>query len=1193
MTGTNQSRDFMADQLRKELIGPDPRGIELDVSNPVIFSDKKDSYKSFVQKGTGEEILQRDSPTTRYGAAALHPQPPEENKKKNKDDYDPVKKIIFGDDGEILLKETRDGTADRRETIFGNDSIGDDDLFDEEDSSRLLNWDVPDLSSANKPLPNSMAVTFQAEILPKGQVIVNFNAGRYHEFPVKIGSEKRTWWAREAVEINAKFNDIESVYKPSRIKASKVNTKNTANLDPTIEVYARPTDKPNLYTITVIAANRTKVPAGKMPDAFALFQSELSVRVISPAGNRHILPYRAEDGSLSRLSEEEQTIAMLYRRAKTYAVGHGCAADWDREVATDEKVKIVTANHLPAFEIPLMTSEIKGADGKPLEISMAKLAGRVPDNDGIGDLGEMLDEYSGWINRREKQIAELPVKYHLTAFRHIEQCRIALERMSEGWQLVKTDEQVRKAFQLANNAMLMQQLWSKQPLRHTEISLKNNQPVFSRKYEDSDLFALHPHSGKWRAFQIGFLLMALRSAIDPDCPERETVDLIWFPTGGGKTEAYLLLIALTIFHRRLVDPLDAGTTAFMRYTLRLLTAQQFQRAGALICAAETIRRQMPNELGETPISLGLWLGNDVTPGTRHDARRSLLQLQKHPLTAVNKFILNRCPHCAAEIGKVGHEIKKLSSVKNGHSPQTKQIGVAGYKLEAGVVILHCPDSACPFHDRLPIYVTDEQIYKLRPTMFIATVDKFAALTWKPEAKTLFGLDKDGERVLSPPALKLIDEFHLLSGPLGTMIGLYEAVVDELCTDRRTEGKIIKPKIVASTATTRAYAEQSKALFARADARLFPPPGLDADNSFFARRARDKEGKPLPGRLYVGVHAPGLKSVQNTEVRVYTALLQAASELPPSERNWYWTLMVFFNNLKWLGNSYSLFQANLPVYSLAYQSRTQREKSRRVKTPLELTGQLNGDEVLAALKRLEIDWTDACNRAVDCCFCSSLAEVGVDVGRLSLMAVDGQPKTTAQYIQITSRVGRDPNHPGLVVTIFSPWNTRDRSHYERFRSYHERLYAQVEPVSLTPFSPPALERGLHSVICALVRQTGTRRESATPFPVPEQKIKLIRDLLLARVQVVAPDMRAEFEKIFDRRVSEWRRWEQRSWSPDPRMGETGGLLRSFDRWVEESEKQRSWATPVSMRNVDAESEIRITHYYQSIKNDNKNLEASNL
>lgn len=681
--------------------------------------------------------------------------------------------------------------------------------------------------------------------------------------------------------------------------------------------------------------------------------------------------------------------------------------------------------------------------------------------------------------------------------------------------------------------------------------------------------------------------MSLRSAIDPECPERETVDLIWFATGGGKTEAYLSVAAFTVFYRRLVNPQDAGTTVFMRYTLRLLTAQQFQRAGALVCAMEVLRRKSPKTLGDTKISIGLWLGNDVTPGTRHDARRNLQQMEKHPRTTENKFILNRCPHCAAEIGKVEQETKKPRSKS---SSREKQIHIIGYKLEGGAVILHCPDPACEFHAELPVYVADEHIYEIRPTMFIGTVDKFSVLAWKPEAKALFGLDKEGTRVFSPPALIVQDELHLIAGPLGTMVGLYEAVVEELCTDRRIEGKIIKPKIVASTATTRAFREQIKALFARDDARLFPPPGLDAENSFFARHARDAEGNLLPGRLYVGISAPGLGSVQNTEVRIYTALLQAASELQPSERNAYWTLMVFFNNLKWLGNTFSLFQANLPAYFLAYQSRTQREKIRRIKSPLELTGQLRGDEVLAALKKLEIDWAAPDSRAVDVCLCSSLAEVGVDVGRLSLMTVVGQPKTTAQYIQITSRVGRDPDYPGLVVTIFSPSRARDRSHFEKFRSYHERLYAQVEPTSVTPFSPPALERALHAVITAFIRQTGTRRESLTPFPVPEQKIKFIKNLLLTRLQKIAPEMRAEFEKIFNRRINEWRRWEHTLWSPDVRTGDSSGLLRSFDRWIEEEAKLRSWATPVSMRNVDAESELRITHYYQSARIENENLEV---
>ena len=1212
MVVSTESRDSIVEKLKRELIGPDPFGERLDFSKTVTFKDKKESYKSFVQQGSGDEVLQRDSPLTRYGAAILYARPPEDGKNSAKSNpKEQIKKIVFGEDGETLLKEMRSGE------LFENELSAKVTEKPEAPASAAFEINssgIPDLASANKFLPHSMGVTFLAEIKKNSQIVVNAAGGRYHMLPVKVENEKRTWWGREKVQMTAKFNDVyeqfaapanaqTAVSKGKKINYSKLKSTNAAGLDLTVEVYARPAARSGQFLITVLLVNRTKIVQAKMPDLFALFQAEFSVRVVSPEGNRHIVPYALEENVNDDLSCEEQSIALLYRDARTFAVGHGCAADWDRVVEPDGKVKEVTANHFPTFDVPRMSSEVKGADGQPLEISMAKLAGLVAGDNGIGDLSEMVNEYDAWIIRRDIESLKLDAKYRPAAQKHLAECRRALERMRDGLKLLSEDERAREAFRLTNHAILIQQLASRQPLRRATIDSRKTgssaAAKYSTKYSEPNPLDRNSHAGTWRAFQIAFLLTALRSAIDPDCPERETVDLIWFATAGGKTEAYLSLTAFTVFYRRLLDPQDAGTTVFMRYTLRLLTAQQFQRAGALICAMEILRRRAPEKFGDTKITIGLWLGNDVTPGTRHDARRSLQQLEKHPRTTDNKFILNRCPYCAAELGKIEGENKGArrndksrnnlggGNSKNGRSVgKTRPIEIAGYKFEGGQVVLHCPDGACPFFEALPIYVSDEQVYENRPTLFIATVDKFAVLARKSEARALFGLDKEGMRVFSPPSLIIQDELHLISGPLGTMVGLYEAVVEELCTDRRVPGKGIKPKIVASTATTRAYREQILNLYAREDARLFPPAGLSADNSFFARYARGEDGRLLPGRLYVGVSAPGLGSVQNAEVRVYTALLQAANQLAEGERNWYWTLMAFFNNLKWLGNTVSLFQANLPAYFLAYQSRSSSSseapiKSRRIKTPLELTGQLSGDEVLSALKKLEIDWTPSdSSRAIDACLCSSLAEVGVDVGRLSLMAVVGQPKSTAQYIQVTSRVGRDVNHPGLIVTIFSPLKARDQSHFEKFRSYHERLYAQVEPTSLTPFSPPALERALHAVVAAFVRQTGTRREALTPHPVPTERISTIKNILLRRLEKIAPEMRREFEKIFDRRIAEWHRWQQTAWWPDPRSGVASSLLRSFDRWISEKDKLRSWATPISMRSVDAESELRITDYYCS-------------
>lgn len=1162
MNKITESRDSIVEQLRKELIGPDPRGKALNCGVPISFTDGQMAYQSYFQADGGDEILQRDSPLTRYGAGVLYPQPVKDKQSPNSTTKDPVKRIIFDDLGEEIYRETKFGEQNENDSRASM-------LNSQEETGNL------DLSSANKLLPHSMGITFLAETSKKAQLIVNVSGGRYHPLPVKIAKENRKFWKREQVELIVKFNDLETVYSAQKIKGSIVKSSNTDGLNLSVEAFARPTKNINQLLITVVLVNRTETPARRMPDAYALFQSEFSARVVSPSlGNKMILPYPA-DQETQEMSDEERSIDLLYRNARTYAIGHGCAPDWDKCVSNDEKVRAVVANSFPIYEVPQVTSEVKKEDGTILAISMSKLAGLVPGDDGMNDLAEMLDAYEAWINRRDNELKTLQPRYHYAGHKHLTECRNALARMREGLKLIKENSLVRKAFELANHALLVQQHRSKLPLRETKVDHKTKSPLFARKNIAPDLFDSSSGRGMWRAFQIGFLLLSLRSTIDPECAERETVDLIFFPTGGGKTEAYMLLSSFAIFYRRLSNPADAGTTVFMRYTLRLLTAQMFQRTGALICAMEILRRENPEELGLAEISIGLWLGNEITPGTRNDAMRDFDRLVAHPQTTENKFVLNRCPHCAAEIGKI--EVQQSEKNKNGR--HERQYFIRGYKKVRGTIVLHCPDSTCPFYERLPVYVVDEDLYEKRPSFLIGTVDKQGVLAFKPRARSIFGLGKEGERLYSPPALEIQDESHLISGPLGTMTALYEPVIEELCTDRRT-GREYRPKVIAATATTRGYREQIKCLYAREDARLFPSPGLDAGNSFFARYACDENGNLLPGRLYVGINAPGLGSSQTTEVRTYTALVQAAGALPPTERNHYWSLLLFFSNLKSLGNTLTLLQANVKSYFTTFKNRT-KQPNRFINRTLELTGQLRGDEVLSALKKLEVNYSEKENRAVDVCLSSSIIEVGVDVSRLSMMTMISQPKTVAQYIQVSSRVGRDSAHPGLVTVIFNPSNARDRSHYERFRSFHERLYAHVEPTSLTPFAPPALERALHAVMVAYIRQTGTQRQAVTPYPVPETEIKRFKNLMLIRLQKIAPEMRDEFEKIFNRRVDEWRRWEHTAWSEDKGSSTPAALLRMFDKWVTEDIQARSWATPVSMRTVDTECEMRVTNFYQTL------------
>lgn len=1157
------NRDAIIAKLHEEIIGPAANGSKLDCTKPTVFDNFERAYQPFVQAESGEEILQRDAPLNRYGAGILYPLQKIEKGKVTVDSH-PASEFVLKD-ANVNLELEEIITQQSKENDEPNKNDGE-----------YLN-----LVAANQRLPSSMAISFLAELHPESRIVVSASGGRYHKLPVTIQKQAKIWWRRESVKLTGECSNSDFPSNTGKTKVDNTETQNTKGLDLSIEVFIRSTQKSNRCLITVVLVNRTAVTKGLTRDECALFQAKFDVCVFSSKGKRNILPYPQTENS--QLNDEEESIELLYRRAQTFAVGHGCSADWDVEIGEDERVEQVSATSFPIFEVPNITSDIRRADGTPLEISMAKLAGLISRDDGMQDLAMMIDEYGSWIESQERDIRNLSQRYRRAASKHLQDCRKVFARMNDGLNFLREDEKALAAFRLANHAILIQQHQSKRPLRGAARDKQREEICFSENYFEPDWLDLNSSLGKWRGFQIAFLLVSLRSAIDPDCAERETVELIWFPTGGGKTEAYLGLIAFTLIYRRLKNPVDAGTHVFMRYTLRLLTAQQFQRTAALTCAMEYLRRRNETKMGKAEFSIALWLGNEVTPGTRKDAVQILKNLKSNQHAAENKFILNRCPWCAAQIGKVeGHKGKGQHSSRASY--------VIGYEERGGSVRFHCPDKNCEFHRNLPVYVVDEDIYERPPSVFIATVDKFAVLAWKPEARALFGFDKNGNRIFSPPGLIIQDELHLISGPLGSMVGLYEAVVEELCTDYRF-GKPARPKIISSTATTRRYQEQIKALFARNETQLFPPPGLEAGDSFFARYARDRQGKLLSGRKYVGINAPGLGSLQNAEVRTYTALLQAPFGFPLGERDAYWTLFIFYNNLKMLGNAISLFQANIPAYFLTYKSRTRQSKIRRIKQPLELTGRLRSDEVPAALRKLEINWNGHESKAVDVCLASSIAEVGMDISRLSQMAVVGQPKTTAQYIQITGRVGRDASNPGLIVTIYSSSKARDRSHFERFRTFHEKLYAQVEPMSVTPFSPPALVRALHAVIVAFVRQTGTRRQAALPFPFPAREIARFKEKFLARLMQIAPDMRREFEKIFNRRMDEWQHWERTRWTGELATGNNAdALLRPFEKWTDETNERYSWATPVSMRSVGAEAEFRVTHYYQSADAVTQNKQA---
>ena len=1131
--------------LQRELVGPDPQGSPFDPENDVI--EEKSAWLPRYQSGNGEEILTRDSPDRRYGIGVIYSKGGRAPAQQDVATGDgPLEDAVIDPDAELTTRQFRDHAESNRS-----------DLGDESPSHDL------DLAGANEFRPTTMAVTFLVELPTQATVRLKLSAGRYHQHDIAVGTRTRTWWFRSPCWLEARW-DGSDLLALSGPQDGLITTDGMDGL--TVRAFA--VSRPREDGTCLITAGVMNSTPGATPDHF-LFQAALEVSVSDPSGSRRILPYPQPE-HLSR-DPEDKSFDLLYRSYPTFAVGHGCAAGWDAQ-PNGGRCTSVRGESLPVTEVPSITPQVFRADGSEVRVPMAPLAGLIEGDDGMESLEEIIGLYESWIADRAQAVPRLDPDHRSTALRHLEQCTAASRRMREGLALLREPGHVRDAFVLANRAVLLQQVHFVGTTRPLVYDDRRKLLRLSQPKRPADPLAPPPGRGAWRPFQIAFLLATIPSCADPSHPDRELVDLIFFPTGGGKTEAYLGLSAFTVILRRLRDPRDAGVEVLMRYTLRLLTAQQFQRAAALVCALEAIRSERP-DLGPKPFTIGIWVGGSTTPNRRRDALNALRNLRAGQ--GSNPFLVIRCPWCSAQIGPIRNQRTR------GRGSRVPR--VHGYEEVAGTVRIRCTDESCEFSDGLPLYVVDQDIYEHRPTIVIGTVDKFAQLAWRSDTRTLFGLGDTGDHDVSPPGLIIQDELHLISGPLGSMVGLFESVVEELCVDHRHE-RPVRPKIISSTATIRRYSEQVRALFARQSAALFPPHGIDVQDSFFAsyatyRSPHTRAGELREGRMYVGIHGGGLGSLQTAQVRAFAALLQAGMDLPEAERDPYWTLMVFFNSLRELGTSLSLLQSDIPDYMKAIRNRrgSSWDEVRRLNRELELTGRIENDRVPAVMEALETPYGSG-RDTVDICLATNIIEVGIDIDRLSSMAVVGQPKSTSQYIQVTGRVGRRwEERPGLVAMIYSATKPRDRSHYEKFRSYHERLYAQVEPTSVTPFAPPVLARALHATLVAWVRQRAPLAAASSPYPLPEDLVADVAHFLRDRVTMVDQEEAQALERFLSDRIDEWRRWVPGEWRRQSTADEPGLMYPAGD-YADPEERVRSWATPTSLRDVDAECRGVITGIY---------------
>lgn len=1215
-------REEMLCRLRAEIVGPDPAG------SKVALSDKQpmswEEFRVARQQLNGEEIVWQDPPTKRFGAGILFPRGIDE---------------LLAEGATVVTGEAAPSDAE----VLRPDVA----LEDEGTPSSLAQHQLPPSAESEDPdeqgvtlansfRPSALGLSFLADLGKEtvGYRIELINIGRigaertvampcgiYKALTLMVGAAvgqqgtPRKVWLRQPVvdeggqvpAVIVSTDELLAATSPIR-RALNVGGVGLEMVIVTRAWHGAPSKHHRLITASIV---NTQTAQREELELLCLFQAGL--RVSSQSTSPTIDPYpdylSGEFKSHDPLADENVN-RVLYRQSLTFAIGHGCGADWAH--GRPAKVSEVWTDVLPVFETPATSADlfIKGRDGsaRSLRTSMRCLAGLDDGDDGLEDVRTLISEYRRWIASLEVLVSTVPAEDRATATALIKKCRECAGRIEAGLELLlqagDLGDRVREAFKLANQAMLIAQLRSGQPLRNPTRDAAFRL-TWDRPIAQIDPSARHETRGYWRPFQIAFLLMSLPGIVDTSHPDRGTVDLIWFPTGGGKTEAYLGLTAFTVFFNALSKLEVNGVDVLMRYTLRLLTAQQFQRAATLFCAMESLRRQRAPILGDRPFRIGLWVGGSATPNRRNDALEKLRALQRDP-DAENPYVLLRCPWCAAKFGPHDgtRDDAKASKAHGRSKSKASQSEVLGYSKEhsaAGdTVVFRCADATCdyggmpgPVKPPLPIVVIDEDLLDSPPSLLIGTVDKFAMLAWNPNARRIFGLSEQGVHKGIPPTLIIQDELHLISGPLGSMVGAYETVIEALCIDPLGGG--VRPKIVASTATISRASEQVRSLYARESVALFPPVGLDAADSFFARQAVDDQGNLLPGRLYAGVLAPAHGSVQTSEARTFATLMQSAAHLKgtPAEIDPWWTLLVFFNSLRELGGALTLFSADTREYLRVMLARhgVDYSRIRQLFRVEELTSRIRGDHIPRLLEQLEIRLTRMEGKAegsqgqmpVDACLASNIIEVGVDIQRLSLMAIVGQPKTTSQYIQVSSRVGRDPNKPGLVVVIYGQTKPRDRSHYEKFRAYHQKLYAQVEPTSVTPFSPPAVDRALHGLLVALVRQLGeVGCEASQPDPFPlKADVELrarIESVIRDRVEAIAVHEVAAVMSKLQKRLDEWRAWRPTSYGQFGQAPEDAPLMHPAGSVERPEWNHRSWATMSSLRNVDASCEADVTDAY---------------
>lgn len=869
----------------------------------------------------------------------------------------------------------------------------------------------------------------------------------------------------------------------------------------------------------------------------------------------------------------------LYRNKPIFAKGFGCAAEWENN--NNKYAYLVKTEFIPKYEIPSMSTQLQNdnEDEKVQEnfFSIRKMGYSNNKDEIISKLEYLAFRYKKWID----SLAEKSSQDKEFTTNVINNCENAHKRMIEGINILKEDQKAYLAFLFMNKVMHTQNIMKNYSINSKHTTLEEE---------------LQKESLNWRPFQLAFILQNIKGIIDPKSEDRKIVDLLWFPTGGGKTEAYFGIMAFLMGYRRLTRDenenydKDGGVTIILRYTLRLLTTQQRDRLMRLVVAAEYLRKKDEPLFGNSEFSIGFWVGDQVTANKFEDLKTDINKdIDEYKVRKEYKKIKKQILHCpCCGTSDLNYEFIPDSDVN------TDKTGLE----------IYCSNKNCFYNNtHLPIYLIDEEIYRKTPTIIIATVDKFARLPWDEKTASIFGrVDRYCEKCgyisigewhqsrhnnplkkvykvkpFYPPELIVQDELHLITGPLGTLYGLYESAIEYLSiTDEFNQ--VFVPKYIAATATIKNADEQIRRIFGRSETRQFPPFGLSVEDSFFAKEIDVEE---YPFRLYTGVSVSG-HSVKTVLLRVYAVLLQVTETIlsEPKYRKYidyidpYRTLIGYFNSIRELGGAVRLLDDDVKKRIQTLCNKYGYKKQRYIDRKKEITSRITSDNIPKILKLLE---KETGNNELDVVLATNMISVGMDVDRLGLMVVTGQPKQTSEYIQATSRVGR--NKPGLVITVYNPYRPRDLSHYENFVGYHSRLYNFVEGTSVTPFATRARDRALHAAIVAMIRlniKELAKNEDA--INIKNVNTNEIKEFIKSRVSIA--DVKNLYDTLsdFDYFLDNWKKMSLTEkkfnyyFYPNKKNLQNSEK-RLLSRYNDRQPKDKSeWDTLDSLRNIEASSKL---------------------